>query len=196
LQSLTAQATAVWEMHAHSPKSSAYAMKAAMKHKLSESTENSCDNALMVNLSFTDSNSDEPRRKMAKRHLTGRLKRLLNRKRTRSSSKKSAADVPALSQSFIREVRKGEENNTEYCRSVKRNTSSSVCVVDLHSSASNHVDCSTDLSMGMCDCLVDANMPSLISKPVCRPSYTHDDYVAMDCEFVGIGPQKTSALGR
>ena len=186
----------MWEMHAHSPKSSAYAMKAAMKHKLSESTENSCDKALMVNLSFTDSNSDEPRRKMAKRHLTGRLKRLLNRKRTRSSSKKSAADVPALSQSFIRKVRKGEENNTEYCRSVKRSTSSSVCVVDLHSSASNHVDCSTDLSMGMCDCLVDANMPSLISKPVCRPSYTHDDYVAMDCEFVGIGPQKTSALGR
>ena len=182
-------------MHAHSPKYSASATNAAMKHKLSESTENCCNEALMMNISFTGSNGDEPRRKMAKRHLTGRLKRLLNRKRTHSSSKKSAADITPLSQSFIREVRKGEENNnTEYCRSVKRSTSSSVCVVDLHSPASNHVDCSTD--MGMCDCLVDANMPSLISKSVCRPSYTNDDYVAMDCEFVGVGPQKTSALGR
>ena len=183
-------------MHTHSTKSSASPMKAAMKHKLSESTENCCDKALMLNISFTGSNGDEPRRKMAKRHLTGRLKRLLSRKQTRSSSKKSAADIPPLSQSFIREVRKGEENNTEHCRSVKRSTSSNVCVVDLHSPASNHVDSSTDLSIGMCDCLVDANMPSLISKPVCRPSYTHDDYVAMDCEFVGVGPQKTSALGR
>lgn len=167
-----------------------------MKYKLSESSENCAGKALIMNISCTGSNSDEPRRKIVKRHLTGRLKRLLNIKRTRISSKKSAAHIPHLSSSFVREVRRGENDNTEYCRSAKRSNSSTVCVVDLPSAVSNHVDCSTDLPMGKCDCSVDANMPLLIGKPVCGPSYTHDNYVAMDCEFVGVGPRKTSALGR
>ena len=169
------------------------AMKETVKHKLSESIE-----ALVMNISCTDLHYEEPRRKRAKRHLTSRLKRLLNIKKTCTSSKKSlAGNIPSLSLCFVREVKREGNGNTNltHSQTVSRNAASAACLkaagVDLPAS---YVDCSTDLSMGKCQANVP--MPLMVNSSVCSPRYTSDDYLAMDCEFVGVGPRKTSALGR
>ena len=169
-------------------------MREMAKHKLSGSitdgSEDHDSDALVVNITC----DEEPTRKRVKRHLTSRLKRLLSVKKARTSSKKSR-DISSLHSSYVAEIRR--DGNDSTClrlteEAVTQDTGSSVRLegVNLDSSP-NHC------SMGKCESHVDTNVPMLLAtdSPVCSRTFASEDYLALDCEFVGVGPRKLSSLG-
>ena len=175
-------------------------MREMAKHKLSDATTDGSggpdSEALVTNISCTG--DDEPMRKRVKRHLTSRLKRLLSVKKARTSGKKSR-EISSLPSRFVAEIRR--EGNDSTClrlteTAVTQDTGSSVRLEGVNLDvSSNHVDC----SMGRCECPVQTNVPMLLAatdSPVCSRTFTSDDYLALDCEFVGVGPRKISSLGK
>ena len=169
-------------------------MREMAKHKLSDTitdgSEDHDNDALIVNITC----DEEPTRKRVKRHLTSRLKRLLSVKKARTSGKKSR-DIPSLPSSFVAEIRR--EGNDSTCLRLTEEAVTRDTVVSVRLEGVNLDASSNDCSVGKCECPVDINVPMLLASdsPVCSRTFASEDYLALDCEFVGVGPRKLSSLG-
>ena len=163
-------------------------MREMAKHKLSDAiTDGSEDHdseALVTNITC----DEDPTRKRVKRHLTSRLKRLLSVKKARTSGKKSR-EISSLPSSFVAEIRR--EVNDSTCLRLTEEAVTRDTVVSVRLEGVNLDTSSNDHSMRKCEC------PVLLAtdSPVCSRTFASEDYLALDCEFVGVGPRKLSSLG-